>query len=132
MFLDKRTDLTDHQGTKPCVDILSQAGLQCGETLLLQSGGDPPRPGLVGPLEQGRSAPECQRLAVPPSLDEVLEPDASTEPRGTSAGNLRDRRDPLDSELPAQVPHVAVNQVGSRLGWCVGPQRVGDLVGLTG
>jgi len=73
VFVDERADLTDHQGGEARVDVLSQAGLQRGETLLLKPRGDGPCPRLRGPLEQGRPAPECQRFAVPPR--QVLEPE---------------------------------------------------------
>jgi hypothetical protein len=58
VFLHKQAYLTDHHGGEAGVDVLRQAGLQRGETLLLQPRGDRPCPGLLGPLEQRRPTPE--------------------------------------------------------------------------
>ena len=114
MFLDKGADLTHHQGGEARVDVLGQAGLQRGETLLLKPRGDGPCPGLLGPLEQCRPAPECQRFAEPAYPDQVLEPErVDRASRDVESVTSRDRRDPLFPELPAQVAHVAVDQVGS-------------------
>ena len=111
------------------LDVLGQPGLLSRETVLLQPGRDSPRPRIVCPLEQGRTRAREPALRRTARLDEVLEAEQRPQRREAVEAVTSGTVEIPDPELPAQISHVTMHQVGSGPGRFVTPESVDDPVG---
>jgi hypothetical protein len=129
VFLDQRTKFSNHRRRQARVEILGQAKLQHREPFLLQPDCDGPRPGLLGPLGQGRSVPSCQGLAVAACPRQILEAvRVDRAPRDVEPVTPGDCHDSEGAKPPTQITHIALDQVGSRPRRLITPQGVHDPV----